>query len=111
MIFSIFSHCYRSNAVDREESSTIDQRLLAPQSGRRTSEDSTRWQPSLYPISEDVGESDRSTAKVSVVRGKSKTKKLVLFSYKIKRAWNIAMSTNLRASPGLSPCPVMCRTV
>ncbi|KAL9842731.1 hypothetical protein AtNW77_Chr2g0252451 [Arabidopsis thaliana] len=74
MIFSIFSHCYRSNAVDREESSTIDQRLLAPQSGRRTSEDSTRWQPSLYPISEDVGESDRSTAKVSVVRGKSKTK-------------------------------------
>ncbi|CAH8264463.1 unnamed protein product [Arabidopsis lyrata] len=111
MIFSLFSHCYRSNVVDREESSTIDQRLLAPYSGRRTSEDSTRWQPSLYPILEDDGDSDRSKEKVSVVRGKSKAEKMVSISYIVKRAWNIAMSSNIRASPGLSPCPVMRRIV
>ncbi|CAL9235202.1 unnamed protein product [Arabidopsis halleri] len=109
MIFSLFSHCYRSNAVDREESSTIDQRLLAPYSGRRTSEDSTRWQPSLYPILEDDGESDRSKAKVSVVRGKSKAKKMVSFSYIVKRAW-LVLTYNI-SSPGLSPCPVMRRIV
>lgn len=87
MIFSLFRHCYRTDTVDQEDNYMINLRPLTSYSEQYMCSDSTRWRPSLYPILEDYGECDHLTTKVSLTCAKLKTKKMISFSYKLKKVW------------------------